>query len=129
MGSSAAPTQRKALPTAKSVTKTVTPTPSMDMDDLRASAAKMRAATQDLTKKTGSMVGSLQKIAPSGRMERPVSPSGMSSSNIHKSIASLGGEPTKPVSKPTQPVAPAKPPQLSSTQIKKNPTSGGGKWM
>lgn len=76
-------------------------------NDLKSSASKMKSATSDMASKTGAMKTSLQKAAPAGRMERPISPGGQSSSNIHKSIAKLGGEPTraaapapKPVSKP-----------------------------
>jgi len=93
------------------------------MDDLRASAAKMKSATTGLTAQTGKAVSALQKIAPSARSERPTSPGGISSTSIHKDIAALGGEPTKPVSGSNQP---AKPPQLSASSLKKNPSAGGG---
>ena len=76
-------------------------------NDLKSSASKMKSATSDMASKTGAMKTSLQKAAPAGRMERPISPGGQSSSSIHKSIAKLGGEPTrasapapKPVSRP-----------------------------
>lgn len=129
MGTAAKPTTgvssvRKSMPFVSNMTKSVSP--SIDMDDLRASAAKMKSATTGLTAQTGKAVSALQKIAPSARSERPTSPGGISSTSIHKDIAALGGEPTKPVSGSNQP---AKPPQLSASSLKKNPSAGGGRWM
>lgn len=115
---------RKSMPFVSNMTKSVSP--SIDMDDLRVSAAKMKSATTGLTAQTGKAVSALQKIAPSARSERPTSPGGISSTSIHKDIAALGGEPTKPVSGSNQP---AKPPQLSASSLKKNPSAGGGRWM
>jgi hypothetical protein len=111
------------------VTKPVQQSPKLDqgyINDLKGSAARMKSATSDLTKSTGKTVSSLNKIAPSGRMERPISKGGMTSSQIHSNIAKLGGEPTKPVASAPKP---ASPPRLSSSALKKDPSSGGGKWM
>jgi hypothetical protein len=96
------------------------------MNDLKGSAARMKSATSDLTKSTGRTVSALNKIAPSGRMERPTSKGGMSSSQIHSGISKLGGEPTRSVPKVSKPTSP---PTLSASALKKNPSSGGGKWM
>ena len=100
------------------------------MNDLRGSAARMKSATSDLTKSTGRTVSALNKIAPSGRMERPTSKGGMTSSQIHSGIAKLGGEPTRSAPKAVPKVSkPASPPTLSASALKKNPSSGGGKWI
>lgn len=102
-------------------------------NDLRASAAKMKSATSDMASKTGAMKTSLQKAAPSGRMERPITKGGMSSSQIHQNIAKLGGEPTRPVAKAIPKIAPkaavsggapttaigSKPPPLDRSTAKK----------
>lgn len=100
------------------------------MNDLRGSAARMKSATSDLTKSTGKTVSALNKIAPSGRMERPTSKGGMTSSQIHSGISKLGGEPTRSAPKAVPKVSkPASPPTLSASALKKNPSSGGGKWI
>ncbi|MFZ4771845.1 MAG: hypothetical protein ACOYLO_16815, partial [Ferruginibacter sp.] len=95
------PMSQKVLPkpAMKPAMKTSEPRTPDVSDDLRASVAKMRSATSDMASKTGAMKSSLQKIAPAGRSERPITKGGMSSSQIHNSIRNLGGEPTTPTPK------------------------------
>lgn len=101
------------------------PTSSPDMDDLRASAARMKSATSDMASKTGTLKSVL---TPQTRMEKPISPGGQSSSQVRSAISKLGGEPAKPVG-PEPKLSPTTPPRLSSSELKKNPSAGGGKWV
>jgi hypothetical protein len=95
------------------------------MDDLRASAARMKSATSDMASKTGTLKSVL---TPQTRMEKPISPGGQSSSQVRSAISKLGGEPAKPVG-PEPKLSPTTPPRLSSSELKKNPSAGGGKWV
>ena len=79
------------IPSSVSQKPTVSSARDDFMADLRASAARMKTATADAAQKTGAMKSSLEKIAPSGRMERPISKGGMSSSQIRGEMNKLGG--------------------------------------
>ena len=98
---SSKPITQKTLPkpAMKPAMKQAAPRTPDVSDDLRASVAKMRSATSDMASKTGAMKSSLQKMAPAGRSERPITKGGMSSSQIHGAISKLGGEPTRPTPK------------------------------
>jgi hypothetical protein len=82
---------KKMIPSSVSQKPTVSSARDDFMADLRASAARMKTATADAAQKTGAMKSSLEKIAPSGRMERPISKGGMSSSQIRGEMNKLGG--------------------------------------
>lgn len=142
-GQSAKPAVQKFVPKAappKPQTNNTMGMSSAAYNDLRASAAKMKSATSDMASKTGAMKSSLQKVAPSGRMERPISPGGQTSSQIHQSISRLGGEPTRPSAPKAVPkAAPAAPAKVSggapTTAVGSKPpplsskNASGGKWM
>lgn len=115
--------QSAAKPVQKSVPKPAAPKTNNTMgmssaayNDLRASAAKMKSATSDMASKTGAMKTSLQKAAPSGRMERPITPGGQTSSQVKSAISKLGGEPTRasaPKALPKAPTPVSKPAAVS----------------
>ena len=109
-------TSKPAAPVQKSVPKSAPAKPqtnntlgmsSAAYNDLRSSAAKMKSATSDMASKTGAMKTSIQKAAPSGRMERPITPGGQSSSQVQSAISKLGGEPTRSSAPKSLPKAPA----------------------
>lgn len=105
----AKPAVQKSIPKAASPKPQTNNTMGMSSaayNDLRASAAKMKSATSDMSSKTSAMKQSMQKMAPAGRTERPITKGGMSSSQIHKSISNLGGEPTKAIPKAIPKVIP-----------------------
>lgn len=134
-----ASTGNAAKPVQKSISKPSAPKTnnalgmkSSDYNDLKMSAYKMQKATNTMADKTGAMKTSLQKAAPSGRMERPITPGGQSSSQIKSAISKLGAEPVPkalpkaPASKPAAVSGGApttavgsKPPSLDRSTAKK----------
>lgn len=90
---------------------------SKDYNSLRASAKNMGTATAAAANKTSAMKTSMQKFAgkpaastPMKSLPKPSAPAKVS-----------GGAPTTAIG--------SKPPTLSSSALKNNPSSGGGKWM
>jgi len=130
---------KPSAPVQKSISKPSAPKTnnalgmkSSDYNDLKMSAYKMQKATNTMADKTGAMKTSLQKAAPSGRMERPITPGGQSSSQIKSAISKLGAEPVPkalpkaPASKPAAVSGGApttavgsKPPSLDRSTAKK----------
>lgn len=101
--------------------------------DLRDAAKNMLGATRGAAGAASNMANKMKAIPGTNRMNKPVSRGGQTSNQIHSAISKLGGEPTRPVSRPAAPTqrtasVPSKPmsgaPRASSS---KPPT--GGKWM
>ena len=75
-------------------------------NDVRDAAKNMLGATRGAAGATGNMVNKMKSIPGTDRMNKPVSPGGQNSSQIHGAIAKLGGEPTRPTPR-AMPSAPA----------------------
>lgn len=111
-GTSSAPKSVATAPksvTPKAAPKSVAPKASSGggvSSDVRDAAKNMLGATRGAAGATGNMVNKMKAIPGTNRMNKPVSPGGQTSSQIHGAIAKLGGEPTKAVPRP-MPSAPA----------------------
>lgn len=110
------PQIKKTLPAAK---------PSAAMNDLRKSVDKLRGTSSAAVTATSRAKSALSKIPGTGRMDKPISKGGQSSSSIHSNISKLGGEPVKPVPKPSASKA------MGTATVNRSSSKevSGGKWM
>lgn len=100
-------------------------------NDLVNTAKNMLGATRGAAGATANMVNKVKPLSNVGRMDKPTSPGGQTSNQIHGAIAKLGGEPTRSTPKPVVKLVskPLPPTTQGAPRASSSKPPSGGKWI